>query len=98
MEEALKALAEPRRRRILELVRDEELTAGAIAAEIEVSRPAVSQHLQVLEGAGLGTVRRGGTRRFYQARPEGLAELREFLEGFWGAHLLRLKHVVERDQ
>jgi DNA-binding transcriptional ArsR family regulator len=98
MEEALKALAEPRRRRILELVRDEELTAGAIASQFDVSRPAVSQHLQVLEGAGLVTVRRDGTRRLYRARPEGLAELKDFLEGFWGSQLLRLKHVVERDE
>jgi DNA-binding transcriptional ArsR family regulator len=98
MEEALKALAEPRRRRILELVRDEELTAGAIAAQFEVSRPAVSQHLQVLEGAGLVNVRRDGTRRLYRARPEGLEDLKEFLEGFWGSGLLRLKHAVERDE
>src|SRR3954451_5347987 len=98
MEEALKALAEPRRRQILELVRDDELTAGRIAEQFDISRPGVSQHLQVLKGAGLVSERRDGTRRFYRARPEGLAELREFLEGFWGSSLLRLKHVVERDQ
>jgi DNA-binding transcriptional ArsR family regulator len=98
VEEALKALAEPRRRRILELVRDDELTAGRIAEHFEISRPAVSQHLQVLKGAGLVSERRDGTRRLYRARPEGLAEIKEFLEGFWGAGLLRLKHTVERDQ
>jgi DNA-binding transcriptional ArsR family regulator len=98
VEEALRALAEPRRRRILELVRDEELTAGRIAEQFEISRPAVSQHLRVLEDAGLVSVRPDGTRRLYRARPEGLEDLKEFLDGFWGSSLFRLKHVVERDE
>jgi DNA-binding transcriptional ArsR family regulator len=77
---ALRALAEPTRRRILKLVRDRERTAGDIAAHFAVSRPAVSQHLRVLEDARLVTVRREGTRRWYRARPEGLGELHRWLQ------------------
>jgi DNA-binding transcriptional ArsR family regulator len=95
VERALKAIAEPRRREILRLVRDRELPAGEIAAHFEVTRPAVSQHLQVLKAAGLVSERRDGTRRLYRARPEGLAELRAFLEDFWSVRLRRLRKVVE---
>jgi DNA-binding transcriptional ArsR family regulator len=63
-------------------VRDEERSAGEIAAEFTVSWPAVSQHLRVLKDAGLLTERREGTRRLYRARPEGLADVRAFLDGF----------------
>ncbi len=87
MEAALKAIAEPRRRQILTLVRDEELSAGEIAAQFDVSRPAVSQHLAVLKEAGLVDERRNGTRRMYRARPEGLAGVRAFLDEFWGERL-----------
>jgi DNA-binding transcriptional ArsR family regulator len=92
---ALKALAEPRRRRILEVVRDRELPAGEIAARFDVSRTAISQHLTVLKEAGLVTERREGTRRLYRARPEGLAELADFLDGFWADGLRRLRTEVE---
>ena len=98
MEAALKALAEPRRRRILMLVRDGELSAGEIAAHFEVSRPAVSQHLTVLREAGLVDERRNGTRRLYRSRPEGLAELKAFLEGFWDERLEVLKRDAEREE
>jgi DNA-binding transcriptional ArsR family regulator len=98
MEAAIRALAEPRRRRILELVRDEELTAGEIAAEFEVTRPAISQHLTVLKEAGLVAERRDGTRRLYRTRPEGLAELRAFLDRFWGEGLERLKEAAELEE
>jgi len=98
METALKALAEPRRRRILMLVRDGELSAGEIASHFEISRPAISQHLTVLRGAGLVDERRNGTRRLYRARPEGLAELRAFLEGFWDERLEGLKREAEREE
>ena len=83
MEAVARAIAEPRRRAILRLVRDDELPAGEIAAHFDVTRPAVSQHLTVLKGAGLLTERREGTRRLYRARPEGLEDLREFLDEFW---------------
>lgn len=98
MQAALEAIAEPRRRAILKLVRDEELPAGEIASEFEVTRPAVSQHLKVLREAGLVSERRDGTRRLYRARPEALAELRSFLEEFWDTRLQRLKTEVELDQ
>ena len=82
MEVELNALAEPHRRRILELLRDQELPAGRIAERFEVSRPAISQHIRVLLEAGLVSERREGTRRLYRARPEGLASLREFIDSF----------------
>src|SRR5947209_2956264 len=84
MEAALKAIAAPHRRRILRLVRDEELSAGEIASHFDVTRPAVSQHLSVLKEAGLVNERRNGTRRLYRARPEGLVELKAFLDELWG--------------
>jgi DNA-binding transcriptional ArsR family regulator len=98
MEAALKAIAEPRRRQILTLVRDEELSAGEIAGHFEVTRPAVSQHLTVLKEAGLVDERRNGTRRLYRARPEGLDELKQFLEEFWGDRLAALKREAELEE
>jgi DNA-binding transcriptional ArsR family regulator len=98
MEAALRAIAEPRRREILRLVRDEERTAGDIAAAFDVSRPAISQHLGVLKEAGLVDERRDGTRRFYRARPEGLRELQRFLEEFWTDKLSRLRAAAEWDE
>ncbi|MDA0353060.1 MAG: metalloregulator ArsR/SmtB family transcription factor [Chloroflexi bacterium] len=95
MEAALQALAEPRRREILAMVRDRELTVGEIASQFEVTRPAISQHLKVLREAGLVADRREGTRRYYRALPEGLNELRAFLEGFWDVRLEALKHAAE---
>lgn len=98
MDAAARALAEPTRREILRLVRDEERTVSDIAANFTVSRPAISQHLRVLADAELVTVRSDGTRRYYRARPEGLAELAEWLDGFWTTSLRRLAVEVERDQ
>jgi DNA-binding transcriptional ArsR family regulator len=98
VEAALKAIAGPRRRQILTLVRDGELTAGEIAAHFDVTRPAVSQHLNVLKEAGLVSERRNGTKRHYRARPEGLAQLKQFLEEFWDERLQTLKHEVEKEE
>ncbi|HLW61552.1 MAG TPA: metalloregulator ArsR/SmtB family transcription factor [bacterium] len=98
MEDAIRALAEPRRRVILRLVYDTELSAGQIASHFDVTRPAISQHITVLKHAGLITERRAGTRRLYRARPEGLEELREFLEGFWDHKLDLLKHAAETEE
>jgi DNA-binding transcriptional ArsR family regulator len=98
VEAALKAIAGSRRRQILALVRDGELAAGEIAAHFDVTRPAVSQHLNVLKEAGLVSERRNGTKRLYRARPEGLAELREFLEEFWDERLVALKREAEREE
>ena len=98
METALRAIARPRRRQILQLVRTTELSAGEIASHFDVTRPAVSQHLTLLKEAGLVDERRNGTRRLYRARPEGLAELRAFLEEFWDARLEALKREAEREE
>lgn len=98
MEAALRAIAEPRRLRIIALVRSSEMSAGEIAAHFEVSWPAVSQHLTVLKDAGLVSERRAGTRRLYRARPEGLAELRSFLEGFWDERLAALTREAELEE
>lgn len=98
MQAVLDALVEPRRREILLLVRDRELTAGAIAGRFpDVARPTVSQHLRVLRGAGLVTERREGTRRFYRARPDALAELRAFVGDLWDARLAAIKQFVEEE-
>ncbi len=98
MEAALKAIAAPHRRQILKLVRKGELSAGEIAAHFDVTRPAVSQHLNVLKEAGLLSERRNGTRRLYRARPQGLAELRTFLEEFWDERLEALKIEAEQEE
>ena len=98
METALKAIAEPRRRRIMQLVWDAELSAGEIASHFGVTQPAVSQHLKVLKEAGLVNERRNGTRRLYRARPEGLADLKAFLDDFWGDRLEALKREAEREE
>jgi DNA-binding transcriptional ArsR family regulator len=98
VEAALKAIAGPRRRRILALVRDDELSAGEIAAQFDVTRPAVSQDLTLLKEAGLVTERRNGTRRLYRVRPEGLAPLKSFLDEFWDDRLEALKRESEREE
>ena len=98
MEAALKAIAAEPRRRILTLVRDDELSAGEIASHFDVTRPAVSQHLNVLKEAGLVSERRNGTRRLYRARPEALADLKQFLEEFWSPRLDALKREAEKEE
>ena len=95
---ALRALAEPTRREILRLVRDRERTAGDIAQRFSITRPAVSQHLRALEVARLVTVRQEGTRRWYRARPEGLRDLRRWLETMWTDQLHDLKRAAEREE
>ncbi len=98
MEAAARAIADPRRRSILQLVARKELAAGTIASHFDVTRPAISQHLTVLKDAGLVTERRDGPRRLYRARPEGLADLRAFLDEFWVDGLERLKDAAEREE
>lgn len=97
-DDALRALAEPRRRAILRLVAHRELPAGRIADEFDVGRTAISQHLAVLRGAGLLHERREGTRRLYRARPEGLAGLRAFLDQMWDASLDTARRLVEAER
>ena len=99
MQGVIQAIAEPRRREILRLVRDAELPAGEIASRFsDVTRPAISQHLRVLKEAGLVGERRDGTRRLYRARPEGLGALREFLDSFWDERLENLRHEAELEE
>ena len=94
----LHAIAEPHRRTILSLVEERELSSGEIAVHFDITRPAISQHLKVLTDAGLLSVRREGTRRLYQARPEGLTALKTFLEEFWDSHLGLLKQEAEAEE
>ena len=98
VEAAIRAIAAPRRREILRLVWDTELPAGEIARHFDVTRPAISQHLRVLKESGLVEERREGTRRLYRARPETLAEVRAFLEGFWDQGLDRLRVAAESEE
>jgi DNA-binding transcriptional ArsR family regulator len=95
---AIEAIVEPRRREILRLVRDQEMTAGTIAAHFDVTRQAISQHLRVLHSAGLVSQRRDGARRIYRVQPEGLLELRAFLDDFWSDRLDKLKREVEAEE
>jgi len=92
----LKAISNPRRREILRLVWDRELSAGQIAARFDVSWPAVSQNLNVLRRAGLLSERREGARRLYRADREALGPLEVVLRDMWEQDLDRLKEVVER--
>jgi DNA-binding transcriptional ArsR family regulator len=91
----LRALAEPRRREILTLLAHDEVPVGRLAQEFDVTRSAVSQHLRVLEDAGLVTRRTEGTRNFYRSRPEGLAGLRAYLDETWAASLDTARRLVE---
>jgi len=96
--QAAAAIADPIRRHVLELVRDDELTAGAIAANFSVSRPAVSRHLRILREAGLLQERRSGRERLYRADPAPLAELRSWLDGYWAGRLQALKQLAEEER
>jgi DNA-binding transcriptional ArsR family regulator len=95
VEAELRAIANPRRRAMLELVWDQERSASDIAARSGLSKPATSQHLRVLRDAGLVRVRAKGNQRLYRSDPVRVAELREALEGFWGERLARLRDEIE---
>ena len=86
----LAVLAEPNRRRLLELLRGGERTVTELAAEFSVTRPAISQHLGVLAGAGLVEVRQDGRFRRYRLDPSGMAALRSTLDAFWTSELEQL--------
>jgi DNA-binding transcriptional ArsR family regulator len=96
--EAANAIADPIRRRVLELVRDEERPAGSLAAEFDVSRPAVSRHLRILREAGLLVERRAGRQRLYRANLEPLAELRNWLDDYWAGRLGALRDLAEKEE
>ena len=98
MDALLLALSSPRRREILTLVRRRERSAGEIHRSLgTITFGAVSQHLGVLERAGLVTARRDGRSRLYQARPEGVEPLRRWLESMWDDALASLKRLAEAD-
>lgn len=96
--EPLQVIAAPRRLRILELVWDQELSAGEIAAQFDVSWPAVSQHLRVLKEAGFVVERRQGTSRIYRADKTALGSLRSVVEDHWRSGLGRVKDLAEAEQ
>ena len=98
MDNVARALADSTRRDILELVRDDEQTVGGLAEHFPVSRPAISQHLRVLQDAELVEVRSEGTRHFYRTRPEGMADLARWMAEFWGDALADLALEAGRDQ
>jgi DNA-binding transcriptional ArsR family regulator len=93
----LDALGDPTRRRVLELLRDDgEQAVGEIAARLPVSRPAVSQHLRVLEGAGLVRERREGRRHLFVVDDAGLAALRAYLDTYWATALASFERAANR--
>ena len=92
----LAVLADPTRLEVFERLRTGPRAVNAIAAGMPVSRPAVSQHLKVLKDAGLVEERSEGVRRIYSVRREGLAELRDWLDSFWGDALDAFKLEAER--
>lgn len=91
----LDALGDPTRRRVFELLRDGPRSVGELAADLPVSRPAVSQHLRVLADAGLVTHRRDGTRHLYEVDSDGVGALRDWVDGFWSEALARFKAVAD---
>lgn len=94
---ALSALADPTRRRVFERLKSGPQPVGRIARGLPVSRPAVSQHLKVLKDAGLVADEAEGTRRVYYIDPEGLGELRKWLDQFWDQALASFQAEVERE-
>ena len=96
--ETLGVLADPTRRRIFEALAAGPLPVGKLAERVPVTRPAVSQHLKVLKGAGLVVDRRDGTRRLYQVDPSGVAALRDYLDGFWGQALAAFRDHVDKQE
>lgn len=98
MQAVLDAISSPRRRKILRLVWDEELSAGEIAGKFDVSWPAVSQNLKVLRTAGLVRERREGTKRFYRADREALGPVSDVLRQIWEQDLDALERTIRRDR
>jgi DNA-binding transcriptional ArsR family regulator len=97
LDAALHALADPNRRRILSLVRDQPRAVGDIAQHVDLSQQAVSHHLHVLRGAGLVSEHRERTRHLFVVRTDGLRVVRDFLDGFWPSRLTALKEAAEHE-
>ena len=91
----LQALSNETRFKIVGLVREREMTAGAIARHFKLTRPGVSQHIGILRDAGLLDERRIGAKRLYAVKGENFGELVEYAETFWRSRLRRLKHAAE---
>jgi DNA-binding transcriptional ArsR family regulator len=94
----LECLSDPTRRRVFERLRSGPQSVGVLARGLPVSRPAVSQHLKALKAAGLVNDRSEGTRRVYHVDPDGLGELRRWIDQFWDDALESFKHEVEQSQ
>jgi DNA-binding transcriptional ArsR family regulator len=94
----MNALGDPTRRAVYERLRSGPRSVGEIADGLPVSRPAVSQHLRVLKDAGLVEERREGTKRIYTLAPQGLAELRAYLDRYWSQALDAFKEAAERKE
>ena len=92
------ALAEPMRQRIVERLARGPLSVGELAAELPVTRPAISQHLKVLKEARLVTDRADGTKRIYRIDPAGLAEIRRWLDRFWDESLAAFAEAAEQQE
>jgi DNA-binding transcriptional ArsR family regulator len=95
-ERVLDALGDPTRRRVLERLRHGSRSVREIADRMDVSRPAISQHLKVLKGAGLVVVRAEGTRRLYTVDTRGIEALRRWIDGFWDEALTAFKRAAEK--
>ena len=91
----LDALGDRTRRQVFELLRDGPRSVGELAEDLPVSRPAVSQHLRVLEEARLVTHRKNGTRHLYELDSAGVGVLRDWVDGFWNEALARFKAAAE---
>jgi DNA-binding transcriptional ArsR family regulator len=94
----LEALGDPTRRAVFELLAGGERAVGDLAAELPVSRPAVSQHLRVLKEAGLVTAQARGTRRLYAVDPKGLDAVRAWIDRFWDQTLANFKQLAEQPE
>jgi DNA-binding transcriptional ArsR family regulator len=97
MDAQIRALAEPTRRAIFELVAERELAAGQVARHFRLTRPAISQHIAVLKDAGLIAERRDGARRIYSADLSGLLGLKNFVDRFWAVGLSNLRSAAEQE-
>ena len=94
--QAIGVLGDPTRRAIFELLSEHPSSVGDLAALVPVTRPAVSQHLKVMKDAGLVRDERSGTRRIYRLDPDGVAEMRAYLDRFWNLAMASFKQRVEQ--
>lgn len=98
IDNAFRALADPTRRRIVQLVAERGMSAGEIASHFDITRPAVSQHLTVLRNTHLVVEHRVGRTRIYQTNPETVDEVVHHLQSFWSDRLSELKRAAEREE